>query len=274
MNSKLRFCSLLLLLTALSALLIRHDLTALHNRPQPLRLGVSHGTEAEIAYKVRELALQQNLSIEIFVYGDYLKLNRDLYQKKLDAVSFQPLYYLEAVNRDLAYDLFPLQKTIFSPLGLYSRAGRSETAQPIKPQSSVLIARESEQQSRSLELLQDAGLISLNVPSGALATLSDIAANPLQLELKSLFADDMQRQGLDCSYLVLNASQAQSLGWQPQKEALFLEKPAEKYLHVLAIRQADLENGALQKLSEIYASPDLRRYILEVYKGRWLPASQ
>lgn len=273
MNPTLRFLRLFFILTALAALLSWQTQTALDRLPKPLRLGVSHGTEAEIAYKVREIALQQNLSVDIFVYGDYLKLNESLSKGELDAVSFQPLYYLEAVNRDLGYGFVPLQNTIFSPLGIYCRETKkdAENFQPPKF-STFLLAKETQQQSRSLEFLKTAGLINLSVPAGALATLSDISANPLQLEIKTLSEDELLRKHLTSEYAVLNAAQAKSFAWQPQPDALLLEKPSPRYAHVLAIRHADQTKSGLQELAQIYGSDELRQYISEVYKGRWISA--
>ncbi len=275
MNPTLRLLRLFLILTAFAALLSWQTQTALDRLPKPLRLGVSHGTEAEIAYKVREIALQQDLNIKIFVYGDYLKLNEALGKGELDAVSFQPLYYLEAANHDLDYGLTPLQSTIFSPLGIYCREAKiNSEIFTVAKHSTFLLAKETHQQSRSLEFLQSAGLITLSAPAGALATLCDISANPFQLELKALPEAELLRTQPSSEYLILNSAQAKVFAWQPQPDALLLETPSRKYAHVLAVRHADRENPDLLKLTQIYGSDELRQYIRAVYKGRWLSAAE
>ncbi len=273
MNPTLRFLRLMLLLTSLAALLSWHTQTILDNLPKAIRLGVSSGAEAEIAYKIKELALQEDLDIDVRVYGDYLKLNEALARGELDANAFQPAYYLEAVNRDLGYNLQPFSETIFSPLGIYRKQKDAEPASfSPAPQSTVLISQEAKQQSRSLALLSSAGLITLSSqPNGILAIPADIAANPLGLRIIAQSDENLLLAQPEADYLILTPAQAKKHSWQPLPDALLLEKPNANFAHVLATRTPPPSTAALQRLASFYARPELHAFMAERYKGSWLP---
>ncbi|WP_346354819.1 MetQ/NlpA family ABC transporter substrate-binding protein [Azotosporobacter soli] len=273
MSPTLRFLRLILLLTSLAAVLSWHTQTILDSQPKPIRLGVSSGAEAEIAYKIKEIALQEDLDIDVRVYGDYLKLNEALARGELDANAFQPAYYLEAVNRDLSYNLKPLTETIFSPLGIYRKQKETEPASFLPaPHSTVLISQEAKQQSRSLALLSEASLITLSSqPGGIWINSGDITANPLELRIIVQSDESLFLSQSEADYLILSPAQAKKHAWQPLPDALLLEKPNANFAHVLATRTTNTSTAALQKLASFYARPELHAFMAERYKGSWLP---
>lgn len=236
---------------------------------RPLKVGVVVGPHAEIMEKVKEVAAGNGLEIEIIPFNDYIKPNIALQQNALDANSFQHAPYLESMARDRRYDLVPVAKTVFFPMGLYSKKVKSLTDLPYG--ATVAIPSDPINGGRALLLLARSGLIKLKEPADLTPLPSDITDNPRSLVIKEL---DMTQiaAGLDTvDMAAINASYASRAGLLSSSQALCLEAADSPYANVIAVRGKDQSNPAVQQLIAVYHSDAVKQFILEHFGGTVLP---
>lgn len=238
---------------------------------RPLKVGVIVGPHTEIMEKVKEVAAGKGLEIEIVWYNDdYIKPNIALQQNTLDANSFQHIPYLESMTRDRKYDLVPVAKTVFFPMGLYSKKTKSLTELPHG--ATVAIPSDPINGGRALLLLQQAGLIKLKDPADLTPLPSDITDNPRGLIIRD--QDMMQITAIldTVDLAAINASYAFRAGLIPTTHALLLETADSPYANVIVVRSKDQNNPAIQQLIAAYHSEAVKQFVLEHFGGTILPA--
>ncbi|HMM20088.1 MAG TPA: MetQ/NlpA family ABC transporter substrate-binding protein [Selenomonadales bacterium] len=235
----------------------------------PLRVGVVAGPQAEIMEKVKEVAAGDGLKLEIVTFDDYLKPNIALQQGAVDANSFQHSPYLESMARDSRLDLVPVAKTVFFPMGLYSKKVQAIADLPYG--ATAAIPSDPVNGGRALLLLERAGLIKLKTSGDLTPFLGDIADNPRGLVFREL--DMTQLAGsLDAVDLAaINAGYASRAGLAPATRALLLETADSPYAGVIAVRSKDQANPAIQQLIAAYHSAAVKQFILEQFGGAVLP---
>ncbi|NLY89900.1 MAG: methionine ABC transporter substrate-binding protein, partial [Firmicutes bacterium] len=123
-----------------------------------------------------------------------------------------------------------------------------------------------------LLLLEQAQLIELKEGVGLVATELDVVKNPKNLQIKPLEAAQLPR-GLDeVDLAVINTNYALPAQLVPTRDALFFEGSESPYANVLAVREKDKNDPALQKLAKALNSSVVKEYLLENYQGDIVPA--
>ena len=107
---------------------------------------------------------------------------------------------------------------------------------------------------------------------GLLATEFDIAKNPKNIQVRALEAAQLPRILPEVDLAVINTNYALPAGLVPNRDALFIEGAESPYANVLAVRTADQNKPALQKLAQALNSPEIKAYLLENYSGDIVPA--
>jgi D-methionine transport system substrate-binding protein len=230
-----------------------------------IRAGVTDGPQEEIMRQVKQLAVSQNLDIEIIPYVKKSGLiNRALSSGKLDVASFQDAIALEADIKAHRYALTQAALTVTLPMGIYSRKIKSLRA--LKPGVAVAIPRNSADKVRALRLLHIFNLIKLPGTFSLKGTVQDIVKNPFKLRFVEVQNDKLLRS-LDTESLVtINYREATKAGLYPARDALGFEDSSTPYSSVLTIRTADKQKPWVDKLVSIYHSLEIKRFILEHYQ--------
>ena len=109
---------------------------------------------------------------------------------------------------------------------------------------------------------------------GINATKLDIVENPLNLDIVELEAAQLTTRRADLDLAVINGNYAIDAGLD-LADALAVEAAdgaaAEAYVNVIAVKEGNEKNEAIQALVKALQSDAIRDYINETYKGAVVP---
>lgn len=238
--------------------------------PIELKVGASPTPHAGILEAVKPMLAAEGIELTIIEFQDYVQPNLALAEGDLDANFFQHVPYLEQFAQDHRLDLTYIAKVHIEPMGVYSK--KISKLDQLRDRAVVAVPNDPTNCGRALMLLEQANLIELRAGADLLATELDIAKNPKKLQVKALEAAQLPRILPEVDLAVINTNYALPAGLVPNKDALFIEGGQSPYANVLAVRTADQNNPALQKLAQALNSPEIKAYLLENYTGDIVPA--
>ena len=102
---------------------------------QKITVGVTGGPHERIAEKVKELALEEGIEIEVVVFNDFIQPNLQLADGALDINSFQHEPFLNKFMADRNLKLSVIGQTINFPMGIFS--DKVENVADLKPGSKL-----------------------------------------------------------------------------------------------------------------------------------------
>lgn len=237
-----------------------------------LVVGASPVPHAEILQFVQdELAADAGLELEITEFTDYVLPNTALAEGELDANYFQHLPYFEAQVEEQGFDFDHFDGVHIEPYGLYSET--VESVEDIPDGGTIGITNDPGNQSRALDLLVEAGLITLAETEGD-ATLLDIEENTKNLEFVETAPEQLVVSLADVDAAIINGNFALEADLNPAEDAIVLESGEDNpYANFLAVRSEDKENEAIVTLDELLHSDEVRAFIEERWPaGEVLPA--
>ena len=122
-------------------------------------------------------------------------------------------------------------------------------------------------------MLHNAGLIKLEDPTNLLATEFDIVENPKKLKFKLIEAPQLPRVLPDVAAAIINGGYALEAGFIPTKDAILLEDASKSpYVNIFAVRTGDENREDIKILVKTFQSDKIKNYILETFKGGYIPA--
>jgi D-methionine transport system substrate-binding protein len=239
-----------------------------------ITIGASPTPHAKILQFVQDnLATEAGLKLDLKLYDDYVQPNVQLAEGALDANYFQHLPYYEAQVKDQGYDFAHFAGVHIEPFGLYST--KVKAPNELEDGAQVGINNDPSNQGRALELLAQAGLITLKDGKDATnATIFDIADNPKHLQFKETDPAQLVRSLEDFDAAVINGNYALEAKLSPTKDAILVEEGKDNpYANFLAIRKSEEGNAALRQLDGLLRSPEVKQYIEQTWgDGAVLPA--
>lgn len=237
-----------------------------------IKVGASPSPHAEILRKAAEVLKDQGYELDIVEYSDYVQPNVALANGDLDANYFQHLPYLEDYNSQNGTDLVSAGAIHYEPFGIY--AGKTDSLDKLADGAKVAVPNDATNEARALLLLEAQGLIKLNDSENLAATKNDIVENKLNLDIVEIEAAQLPRSLGDVDVAVINGNYAIDSGLSVA-DALATEDAqsiaATTYGNIVAVRNGDESNEAIQALVSALKSDDVRSYIEETYKGAVLP---
>ncbi len=225
---------------------------------------------AEILEVVKPLLAEQGLQLDVRVFNDYVQPNDQVVQKRIDVNYFQTEPYLDAYNRDRGTTLTTLAGIHIEPFGAYSR--RFATLAEVPDGADVVIPNDPSNNSRALILLHRSGVIQLNDPDNALATLRDIVANPKNLRFRELDSAMLPRVLDQVDLALINTNYALDAGLDPARDALAIEGKDSPYVNFLVGLPEIRDDERVRKLIAALTSPQVREFIQQRYKDAVVPA--
>lgn len=234
-----------------------------------IKVGATPVPHAEILEFIKPFLAEEGIDLQIVEFTDYVQPNLALSDGELDANFFQHIPYLETFSADHRLDLAVLTKVHIEPMGLYSQ--RVESLDDLRNGAVIAIPNDVTNGGRALMLLQDAGLITLRSGVGLEATPLDVASNPKRLQFRELEAAMLPRSLSDVDAAVINTNFALEAGLDPLADSLVIEGEESPYANVVAVRSADVDREALQKLAEAITRPEVREFIVNKYGGAVVP---
>ena len=130
--------------------------------------------------KVKELAKDKGVDIELVEFTDYNQPNEALQNGEVDVNAFQHKYFLNNWNSENKGTLVEAADTLLSPIRLFSGTtgddAKYKDVKDLPDKATISIPNDASNESRALYLLQSAGLIKLDVSGDELATIKNISS--------------------------------------------------------------------------------------------------
>jgi D-methionine transport system substrate-binding protein len=230
-----------------------------------IKMGVTAGPHAEIMEQVKKLLEKDGVQMKVVEFTDYIQPNAALSAGDLDANSYQHQPYLDAQIKDRGYKFVSVGSTITFPMGVYSK--KIKSLNDLKQGARVGVPNDPTNGGRALLVLQAKGVIKLKADAGLKATPLDIVENPKKIKIVELDAAQLPRSLDDFDAAVINGNYAESAGLSPTKDAIAVEASTGPYANVIAVRIADKDKPWVAKLVKAYHSPEVKKFVLEKYKG-------
>lgn len=239
------------------------------NDSKTIVVGASITPHAQILGVIADLVEEEGYTLEIKEFQDYVLPNNSLEAGDLDANFFQHLPYLESFNEEHGTDLVDVLTVHYEPFGVYS--DKYTSLDDVGEKATISVPNDGTNEARALLLLQSAGLITVDSEAGIHATIRDITDNPLNLDIIELEAAQLAKSLPDVDFSVINGNYALQEGLSVSKQALLVEDEASfgasTYGNVIAVRAGDENTEKTKVLIEALNSPEVKRFIEEIYDG-------
>ncbi|MBD8499467.1 MetQ/NlpA family ABC transporter substrate-binding protein [Paenibacillus arenosi] len=231
-----------------------------------LKIGATAGPYSDMVTKViKPIMEKQGYTIEVIEFGDYIMPNRALGNGELHANLFQHKIYMENFAKENDLQLSELVIVPTAPMGIYSNKYKS--LEEITEGSTVAVANDPTNLARTLGLLQDAGLITVDSNVDPLrVSEKDVKDNPKQLVFQPIEAGQLPRavDSVDLSLVPGNFALAAKMDLL---KALQLENMPDDYRNRVVVNTADLEKPFAKALKAAVESPEFEKAIDEQFKG-------
>jgi D-methionine transport system substrate-binding protein len=241
-----------------------------------LVVGASNVPHAEILEFVAPTLEEEGITLEIERYNDYVIPNVALEEGDLDANYFQHGPFFEDAVAENDYDFVNLGGIHIEPIGAYSQ--RHENIEDLPENATVLVSSNAPDYGRVLDILQEAGLIT--VEEGVdltTATFDDIAENPLNLQFEYEYDPALMPTLLEQDegdVVFINSNFAVDHDLNPLEDAIAIESSSSPYSNIIAVRSEDAEDPALQRLVEVLLSEETQQFILDEWNGSVVPVTE
>lgn len=231
--------------------------------------------------KVKELAKDKGVDIELVEFTDYNQPNEALQNGEVDVNAFQHKYFLNNWNSENKGTLVEAADTLLSPIRLFSGTtgddAKYKDVKELPDKATISIPNDASNESRALYLLQSAGLIKLDVSGDELATIKNISSNPKDLEIKEVDAAQTASTLSSVDAAVVNNSYAQSADVDYDttlyKEAV--GDNSDQWVNVIAA-QKDWKKSdkakAIKTLISVYQTDEVGKVIQDASNNVDIPA--
>ena len=241
-----------------------------------ITVAASATPHAEILEQAKPLLEEKGYELEVTVFNDYVQPNKVVESGDFDANHFQHIPYLESFNEEQGTHLVNAGGIHYEPFGIYP--GTKSSLDDIAEGDAIAVPNDTTNEARALLLLQDNGIITLKDGVGLEATVNDIAENPYNVDIVELEAAQVARVANETAYVVLYGNYALEAGFSVGKDALAYEKSdseaAKTYVNVIAVKEGNEENEAIQALVEVLKSKEVQDWISENYDGAVIPFTE
>ena len=232
-------------------------------------------TEADQeAWRVfKDLAADNGIDLDIVQFSDYSPVNEALAQGELDVNKFQHIKYLAAYNQSSGNDLRVVGSTEIVPLALFWKD--HESIDGIEGES-VAIPNDPSNQGRAINVLVQAGLLTLsdNVADELAPTPADIDKAASKVTVTPVDASQTPSAYNEGKPAIINNTWLDRAGIEPGL-AIFEDDPeskeAEPYINVFAAQADRIDDETLNKLVELWQTPEVAEAAAKDSKGTSVP---
>ena len=232
-------------------------------------------TEADQeAWRVfKDLAKDNGITLDIVSFSDYSPVNEALAQGELDVNKFQHIKYLAEYNKASNNDLRIVGSTEIVPLALFWKD--HDSIDGIDGQS-VAIPNDPSNQGRAINVLVQAGLLTLsdNVADELAPTPADIDKAASKVTVTPVDASQTPSAYNEGKPAIINNTWLDRAGIEPGL-AIFEDDPeskeAEPYINVFAAQADRIDDETLNKLVELWQTPEVAEAAAKDSKGTSVP---
>lgn len=246
---------------------------------KPLRVIADVIPHAELIKHVQETGQLGDVKVEVTQIAGDIDPNQLVEAGDLDANFFQHIPYLKDWNaQHNDADLVSVASVHIEPLGLYSKKVKLDSV----PDGAVIaIPADATNQARGLFLLEDAGLIKLDVDRAdpdldySQITDANVSENPKNVSFVKIDRPQLAASLDDpkVTLSIVNGNYALEAGLTPLTDALVLETAENNpYVNVLVVKSDLAEDARVKKLAEALTSAETAKWITDTYSGSVIPA--
>lgn len=257
--------TLIYMLAALIALLPLSG--ALAAGQERVILGTLPSPQGEIAELMAPAFQEMGYTLIVAPFPDESMLNEVLIEGSIDANFFQSRWQLDAYNAAAPEEerLIAVVPVYFVPFTLY--LGAAESLETLKDNATVAVAQDEIGLSRSLLLLEEAGLIALRpeVTLEDAIALEDIVENPKSLQITPLADDALTASITEYDLAVIDGNLAEAakiLHERSVQSERAGSQAAERFAVTIAVRAADEKKGWIADLQSVLHSELIGEYLV------------
>ena len=211
--------------------------------------------------------------IDIQPFADYNTPNQALDQGELDTNNFQHLKFLAEYNHGNGTNLVPIVATEIVPLALFWKD--HDSLDGIEGES-VAIPNDPSNQGRAINVLVQAGLLTLNdnVADELAPTPAEIDQDASKVTVTPIDASQTPNAYNEGKPAIINNTWLDRAGIEPSL-AVFQDDPesaeAEPYINVFAAQADRIDDETLNKLVELWQTPEVEEAVAKDSKGTSVP---
>ncbi|WP_052465798.1 MetQ/NlpA family ABC transporter substrate-binding protein [Mobilicoccus massiliensis] len=245
----------------------------------PLTIMADAEPHSTLLKEAEKQGLLGDVKIEVKEIAGDVDPNQLVASGDVDANYFQHKPYLKNWNAEHSGNLQLVDVVHIEPLGLYSRKVSSVDKTPAG--ANIAIPADAVNQARALFLLEQAGLLTLDVKADdanldyAQVTEKNITANPKKITFTKVDRPQLAATLDDpkVNLSVVNGNYALEAGLVPDKDALVLDKVENNpYANGLVTRPELANDPRVVKVAQALSDPKIAAFITEHYRGSVLPA--
>lgn len=239
-----------------------------------LNVGVSFYPMKDLLLLVEDDLKEAGITLNIHEFSDYQTTNNLLKDGELDANMIQHHYFLLAFNNANDADLEVIMPIYHATFALYS-VNYTELDQ-IPDNATITLADDATNLSRSLYLLDQAGLIEVDKEKSTSLTLDDVTSNPKNLNLTDQVPlTSLSQRYVETELAVMYPTYARNLELEGDEQRLYVEVAddvTEGYAISLVSRSDNKDEEKIKKLMDALNSDKVRDYLIENYDWASTPA--
>jgi len=231
-----------------------------------ITFGATTGPYSDMVTKaIQPLLEEKGYKVENIEFSDYIQPNNALDNGDVDANLFRHKIYYEAFAEENDMELSELIIVPTAPMGLFSN--KYDAVDDIEEGSTITIANDPTNLSRTLVMLEDEGLIKISDDADPLtAAISDIEENYQDLKFHEIEAGQLPRtvESEDLAAVPGNFALAADFDLL---DAIALENMPDDYRNRIVINTSDLETSWAQDIQEVVESPEFEEIIDAEFEG-------
>ncbi|WP_448851514.1 MetQ/NlpA family ABC transporter substrate-binding protein [Corynebacterium sp. 335C] len=227
-----------------------------------VRLGVTDSAKKQWPV-LQEKAAAEDINLELVHYNDYVTPNRALAEGAIDANQYQHLLFLADNQLGTGQELVPIASTEIFPLPLYWKG--HDSTEGIDGET-VAIPNDPTNGGRAIRVLEQAGLVTLRDGAPISPTPADIVQEESRVSVNQVDPTQTAVVWGEGTPAVVNQNFIDRAGIDPAT-AIAADDPkdpaTEPYINVWVTRAGDEDNTAINRLAELWHSPEVQEAVAE-----------
>lgn len=238
-----------------------------------ITVAASATPHAEILEKAAPILADQGWTLDVTIFDDYILPNNVVESEEFNANYFQHIPYLNSFNEEQGTHLVNAGGIHYEPFGIYP--GTKSDLSELADGDTIAVPNDTTNEARALLLLEDNGVLTLKEGAGLEATVNDIEAKNVDVEILELEAAQVARVKDEVAFVVLNGNYALQAGFSVANDSVAYEtsdsEAAKTYVNVIAVKEGHEEDDGIKALVEVLKSDEIKQYINDTYDGAVIP---
>lgn len=226
-------------------------------------------------WEVVQENLGDSVKVELFDMLDPVSANRALIEGDVDLAAFQHYAALDQFNADNDTDLTPITETFISPMNILSENVTS--VEKLEEGDEIIIPESPTNRGRALKVLEHAGLITLSEDTGPSPEITDIADNPLKLEITEVDQAFIMTALGDVAAGLTVANNVIDAGVDPVDDAIYVidinpeEESLKPYVNLITTLPENADKEEFQTILDAYHQDNVKNHIIKEYNNAMIP---